>query len=35
MTLRLMRAEQIVTSAFEAAVEERDLCDYDKALGVA
>jgi transposase len=35
MTLRLMRAEQTVTSAFEAAVEERDLADYDKALGVA
>jgi transposase len=35
MTLRMMRAEQIVTSAFEATVEERDLADYDKALGVA
>lgn len=35
MTLRLMRAEQTVTSAFAAAVEERDLADYDKALGVA
>jgi len=35
VTLRMMRAEQSVTSAFEAAVEERDLADYDKALGVA
>ena len=35
MTLRMMRIEQTVTSAFEAAVEERDLADYDRALGVA
>jgi transposase len=35
MTLRMMRIEQTVTSAFEAAVEERDLSEYDKALGVA
>ena len=35
MTLRMMRIEQTVTSAFEAVVEERDLADYDKALGVA
>jgi len=33
--LRAMRAEQIVATAFEAAVEERDLTDYDRALGVA
>lgn len=33
--LRAMRAEAAVTSAFEAAVEERDLTDYDRALGVA
>jgi hypothetical protein len=30
-----MRAEQTVTSALAAAVEERDLADYDRALGVA
>ena len=30
-----LRAEAAVTSALEAAVEERDLADYDKALGVA
>jgi len=35
MTLRMMRIEQTVTTAFEAAVEERDLADYDQALGVA
>ena len=33
--MRAMRAEQIVTSALHAAVEERDLADYDRALGVA
>jgi transposase len=33
--LRAMRAEAAVVSAFEAAVEERDLTDYDRALGVA
>jgi transposase len=33
--LRAMRAEQMVASAFAAAVEERDLADYDRALGVA
>lgn len=33
--LRAMRAERIVATAFEAAVEERDLTDYDRALGVA
>jgi hypothetical protein len=35
ITLRQMRAEATVTSAVEAAVQERDLADYDKALGVA
>jgi transposase len=35
MTLRQMRAEAAVTSVIEAAVEERDLADYDRALGVA
>lgn len=35
VTLLQMRAEQAVTSAFEAAVEERDLADYDKGAGVA
>ena len=35
MTLRMMRIEQTAMSVFEAAVEERDLADYDKALGVA
>ncbi|MGQ0803502.1 MAG: IS21 family transposase [Actinomycetota bacterium] len=33
--LRAMRAEAVVASAFEAAVEERDLADYDRVLGVA
>ena len=33
--LRAMRAEQKLGSTFEAAVEERDLADYDRALGVA
>jgi len=33
--LRTMRAEAVVTEAFHAAVEERDLTDYDRALGVA
>jgi transposase len=33
--LRSMRAEAVVAEAFEAAVEERDLGDYDRALGVA
>jgi len=33
--LRAMRAEAAVVSAFEAAVEERDLADYDRAVGVA
>jgi transposase len=33
--LRAMRAERIVATAFDAAVEERDLTDYDRALGVA
>jgi transposase len=35
LTLRAMRAEQAATTAFEATVEERDLADYDRALGVA
>ena len=35
MTLRAMRAEEKPTSALETDVEERDLADYDKALGVA
>jgi hypothetical protein len=35
MTLRMMRAEQAPVSPFETDVEERDLADYDKALGVA
>jgi hypothetical protein len=35
ITLRQMRAEVAGTSAFEATVQERDLADYDKALGVA
>jgi hypothetical protein len=34
-TLRTMRAEQFVAAAFEAAVEERDLGDYDRTFGVA
>jgi transposase len=33
--LRAMRAEQLVAAAFADAVEERDLTDYDRALGVA
>ena len=33
--LRAMRAEQIVATAFNSIVEERDLADYDRALGVA
>jgi hypothetical protein len=33
--LRAMRAEQLVAVAFADAVEERDLTDYDRALGVA
>jgi len=33
--LRAMRAEQLVAAAFADAVEERDLADYDRALGVA
>jgi hypothetical protein len=33
--LRAMRAEQQVAAAFTDAVEERDLADYDRALGVA
>jgi hypothetical protein len=33
--LRAMRAEAVVSEAFNAAVEERDLTDYDRALGVA
>jgi transposase len=35
MTLRLMRVEQAASEVFAAAVEERDLSDYDRALGVA
>lgn len=35
MTLRLMRVEQAAAEVFSDAVEERDLADYDKALGVA
>ncbi len=35
MTLRLMRVEQRAAEVFADAVEERDLSDYDKALGVA
>jgi len=35
MTLRLMRVEQKAAAVFADAVEERDLSDYDKALGVA
>lgn len=35
MTLRMMRAEQAPVPALETAVEERDLADYDRALGVA
>jgi transposase len=33
--LRAMRAEQLVAAVFADAVEERDLTDYDRALGVA
>jgi transposase len=33
--LRAMRAEQAAVATFETAVEERDLADYDRALGVA
>jgi transposase len=33
--LRAMRAEQAVAAAFADAVEERDLADYDRKLGVA
>jgi hypothetical protein len=35
MTLRRMRSEQAIVPALDTAVEERDLSDYDKALGVA
>jgi transposase len=35
MTLRMMRVEQKAAEVFADAVEERDLSDYDKALGVA
>jgi hypothetical protein len=35
MTLRMMRSEQTPTPAFDTTVEERDLADYDRALGVA
>jgi len=35
MTLRKMRAEQVCVPVLETGVEERDLSDYDKALGVA
>ncbi len=35
MTLRLMRVEQKAAELFADVVEERDLSDYDKALGVA
>jgi transposase len=35
MTLRKMRAEQTPVPVLESEVEERDLSDYDKALGVA
>jgi hypothetical protein len=35
MTLRMMRAEQAPVSPLETEVEERDLADYDRALGVA
>jgi hypothetical protein len=33
--MRAMRAERIVTDAFAAAVEERDLSVYDRAVGLA
>jgi transposase len=35
MTLRLMRVEQAAAEEFGDVVEERDLSDYDRALGVA
>jgi transposase len=35
MTLRKMRAEAAAVPVLESVVEERDLADYDKALGVA
>jgi transposase len=35
MTLRKMRAEQAEVPVLETGVEERDLSDYDKTLGVA
>jgi hypothetical protein len=35
MTLRMMRAEEVPVPPLETLVEERDLADYDKALGVA
>jgi transposase len=35
MTLRMMRAEEVVRPAAETEVEVRDLADYDPALGVA
>jgi transposase len=35
MTLRMMRVEQAAAQGFCDAVEERDLSDYDRALGVA
>lgn len=35
MTLRLMRVEQEAAEVFADVVEERDLSDYDRALGVA
>ncbi len=35
MTLRMMRAEETPVPPLETRVEERDLADYDKALGVA
>jgi hypothetical protein len=33
--LRAIRAEQQIASEFVDTVEERDLADYDRALGVA
>ena len=35
MTLRMMRAERAPGLTVRDHVEERDLADYDKALGVA
>jgi len=35
MTLRMMRAEAVAVPTLETEVEERDLSEYDKALGVA